>query len=185
MVRAKKVPFGAYDQLARVEGLLDGAVGRRLGYLSQLCGGRVLTLGQTVDLVVEEYDVKVDIAAYGVNEVVAADGQRVAVTGAYPDAETRVGNLDSRSYGAGAAVDRMETEGLHVVYETRRAADARYECEAVVRYVQSVRHLGHGALYGVEDGVVTAARTPFYHLVALEVGRGIFVVCHDIICRLK
>ena len=173
--------LGAYDQLARVEGLLDRAVGRGLGDLAQLRGGGVLPLGQAVDLVVEENDVQVDVAADGVDEVVAADGQRVAVTGRHPDREARVGHLDARCHGVGAAVDRVEAEGLHVVDEARRAADARYEREEVVGRVGAVGNLGQCALHGVQNGVVAAAGAPAYLLVAFEIRRGVFEVCHGVI----
>ena len=173
--------LGADDQLARVEGLLDRAVGRGLGDLAQLRGGGVLSLGQSVDLVVEEDDVQVDVAADGVDEVVAADGQRVAVTGRHPDREARVGHLDARCHGVGAAVDRVEAEGLHVVDEARRAADARYEREEVVGRVGAVGNLGQCALHGVQDGVVAAAGAPAYFLVAFEIRRGVFEVCHGVI----
>ena len=145
--------LGADDQLAGVERLLDGAVGRRLGDLAQLRGGRVLSLGQAVDLVVEEDDVQIDVAADGVDEVVAADGQRVAVACRDPHVEPRIGHLDARGHGIGAAVDRVEAEGLHVVDEARRTADARDEREEVVRRVGAVGHFGQGALHGIEDGL--------------------------------
>ena len=170
--------LGADNQLTGVKGLLDGAVGRRLGDFAQLRSGGVLTLGQTVDFVVEEDDVEVHVAADGVDEVVAADGQRVAVTGGHPDVQPRIGHLDARSHGVGASVNRVEPEGLHVVDEARRAADARDEGEEVVGRVGRICNLGQCALHGVQDGVVAATRAPAYLLVALEVGGSVFVVCH-------
>ena len=173
--------FGADHQFAGVERLFDRAVGRGLGDLAQLRGGGVLPLGEAVDLVVEEYDVQVDIAADGVYEVVAADGQRVAVARGDPDAEARVGDLDTRGHGVGAAVHRMEPVGLHVIDEPRRAADARHEREKVVRRVGRVGDLGQRALYGAEDGVVAASGAPAYLLVAFEIRGGVFVFCHGVI----
>ena len=80
-----------------------------------------MSLRQTVDLVVEQDDVQIDVAADGMDEVVAADGQRVAVTRGYPHRQTRVGRLDARSHGVRTTVDRVEAERLHVVDEARRA----------------------------------------------------------------
>ena len=48
-------------------------------------GRRILALGQAVDLVVEQDDLQVDVAADGVDQVVAADRQAVAVAGDDPD----------------------------------------------------------------------------------------------------
>jgi hypothetical protein len=55
--------------------VVGDAEGRGLGDLAQLGGGRRLALGQAVDLVVEEQDLDRDVAAQGMDEVVAADRQ--------------------------------------------------------------------------------------------------------------
>ena len=44
-------------------------------------------LGQPVDLVVEEQDLHIDIAAEGVDQMVATDGEGVTVTGDHPHRE--------------------------------------------------------------------------------------------------
>jgi len=46
--------------------------------------GEVLALGQAVDAVVEQDDLHADVAAHGMNEVVTADGQRIAVARDHP-----------------------------------------------------------------------------------------------------
>ena len=161
--------LGADDQFAGVERLLDRSVGRGLGDLAQLRSGGVLALREAVNLVVEQDDVEVHVAADGVDEVVAADGQRVAVARRHPHREARVGGLDARSHGVGASVDGVEHVGLHVVDEARRTADARHEREQVVGRVERV---------GAQNRVVAASGTPAYLLVALEIRRGVFVVCH-------
>ena len=96
----------------------------RLGPLAELRGGRVLPLGQAVDPVVEQQDVDVDVAAQGVEEVVAADGQAVAVAGDHPHLQLGPRALQSGGQGRGAAVDRVDAVGVHVVREAARAADA-------------------------------------------------------------
>ena len=85
MVRATKRRLGAERERHRVEGCVERAERRRLGDLADLRGGGVLALGQAVDLVVEQQDLEVDVAAQRVDQVVAADRQRVAVTGDDPD----------------------------------------------------------------------------------------------------
>ena len=54
-----------------------------------------LALGQTVDPVVEQDDLQVHVAAQHVEEVVAADPQRVAVAGDHPDPELRPRRLQA------------------------------------------------------------------------------------------
>ena len=65
---------------------------RRLGHLSLLAGRRELALGQAVDLVVEQQDVQVDVAAQGVDQVVTPDGQHVAVPADHPDVQVGPGH---------------------------------------------------------------------------------------------
>ena len=115
------------------------------------------------------------------DEVVAADGQRVAVARGNPNVQTRIRSLHTRSDGIGASVYGVEAEGLHIVNEARRAADARDEREEVVRRIGLVGNFGQGPLYGIQNCVVTAAGTPSYFLVAFEVCRSIFVICHGFI----
>jgi hypothetical protein len=62
-----------------------------LGDLADLGGGGVLALGQAVDLVVEQQDRHVDVAAQCVDEVVAADRQGVAVAGDDPHRQVGTG----------------------------------------------------------------------------------------------
>ena len=83
--------LGAEGQAERVERVVERAERRRLGDLAHLRGRRVLALGQAVDLVVEQQDGDVHVAAQGVDQVVAADRQRVAVAGDDPDVEVRAG----------------------------------------------------------------------------------------------
>ena len=55
--------LGAQRHADRVEGSGHQADGRRLGHLALLTGRRELALGQAVDLVVDQQDVQVDVAA--------------------------------------------------------------------------------------------------------------------------
>ena len=114
----------AHHQLTRVEGIVDGAEGGSLGHLAELGGGAVLAFRQTVDLVVEDGDVEILVAADRVDEVVAADGHRVAVAHVDPHAQSWVGQLDAGGDGAGTTVDAVETVGVDIVGDTARASDA-------------------------------------------------------------
>ncbi len=152
-------------QRHRVEGRVQGPHGGRLGDLADLGGGAVLALGEAVDAVVEQQDLEVDVAAQGVDEVVAADGQRVAVAGDDPHAQVAAGGGEAGGDGGGAAVDGVHPVGVHVVREAGGAADAGDEDDVLPGQAQ----LRHEALHGGQHGVVTAARAPAHLLVGLEV----------------
>ena len=74
-----------------------------------------MPLRHTVNLVVEEHQVDVDVPSDGVDEMVSADGQSVTVTAHLPDAEFRIGHLHTCGDGRGAAVDAVEPVGVHIV----------------------------------------------------------------------
>ncbi|PSK43210.1 hypothetical protein B0E38_07886 [Streptomyces sp. 111WW2] len=155
-----------------VEGCVEGAHRCRLGDLPDLGGGGVLALGQAVDPVVEQQDLEVDVAAQGVDEVVAADGERVAVPGDDPDRQVAAGGGEAGGDGGGAAVDGVHPVGVHVVREAGGAADAGDEDDVLAGEAE----LGHEALHGGEDGVVAAAGAPAHFLVGLEVLHGLLAL---------
>jgi hypothetical protein len=62
------------------ERVFDRALGVEGLDLADLRGRRVLALREAVDPVVEEQDLEVDVAAQRVDQVVAADGEAIAVT---------------------------------------------------------------------------------------------------------
>ena len=107
-----------------LNGLVDRAERRRLGDLAHLAGRRVLPLGQPVDLVVEQQDGEVHVAAQGVDQVVATDREPVAVAGDHPHVEVGPGHGEAGGHGGRPAVDGVHPVGVHVVREPARAADA-------------------------------------------------------------
>ena len=126
-VRATKVASAPSATASGLNGGSTAAVRRRLRHLAQLGGGRVLALGQPVDPVVEEQDRQVDVAPQRVDEVVAADRQRVAVAGDHPHVEVGSGHGEAGGDGRRPPVDAVDAVGVHVVREAARAADARDE----------------------------------------------------------
>ena len=110
--------LGAHHEFAGVEGIVDGTVGRGLGHLAELRRGAILTFGETVDLVVEDGDVQVLVAAHSVDKVVAADGHGVTVAHVDPHAEGGVGEFDTCGDGAGASVDAVEAVGVDIIGDT-------------------------------------------------------------------
>src|SRR5439155_2007669 len=78
-----------------VDGLLGGAEGGRLGLLPKLRSRRVLPLRQSVDPVVEQQDLDVQVAAQTMDQMIAPDAQPVAVPGDHPDRQLRSGRLET------------------------------------------------------------------------------------------
>jgi hypothetical protein len=79
--------LGAERHAHRVERVVERTERGGLGDLADLARGRVLALGQPVDLVVEHQDGEVDVAPQRVDQVVAADRQHVAVAADHPHVE--------------------------------------------------------------------------------------------------
>ena len=126
-----------------------------------------MALGQAVDPVVEQQDLEIHVASQGVDEVVATDGQGVAVAGDDPDGQ--VGAADGQSGGDGgcAAVDRMQSVGVQVVRESTGAADPGDEDDVLATQSQTRQE----PLDGGEYRVVAAPWAPADFLVALELLR--------------
>ena len=149
----------------RVERLVDRAERRGLGDLADLARGRVLALGQPVDLVVEQQDGEVHVAAQRVDQVVATDRQHVAVTTHHPHVEVGAGDGQPGGHRRCPAVDAVHAVGVHVVREAGRAADAGHEDGVLAADAQ----VGHQHLHGGEDRVVAATGAPTDLLVARPV----------------
>ena len=97
-------------ELARVDGRLRIAPVRGLGLVAGRRRGRGLALRQAVDLVVHHEVRDVEVAARGVEEVVAADRDAVAVAADRDDVELRPRELDTARERERAAVDAVEAE---------------------------------------------------------------------------
>ena len=74
-----------------------------------------MALGESVDTVVEQYDIDINVSAVGMDEVVAADGQTIAVTADLPYTEMWVGHFATGGNGGSAAVDGVHAVCGHVV----------------------------------------------------------------------
>ena len=168
-MRATNDRLGAERQRDRVERVVERAHRGRLGDLAGLGGGGVLALGQAVDPVVEEQDRHVDVAAQRVDQVVAADRERVAVTGDDPHRQVLAGRGDAGRDRRRAAVDRVHAVGVEVVGEARGAADAGDEDDVLAAQAE----VGQERLHGLEHGVVAAPGAPAHLLVGGEVLAGL------------
>src|ERR1700737_4781773 len=99
------------------------------------------------------------------DEMVAADRQRVAVAGDHPHAQLRPRHLQSGGDCRRAAMDAVKPVGVHVIREAAGAADAADEDDLLPRQPQ----LGHQLLHRGEDGEVAAPRAPAHFLIGDEV----------------
>ena len=167
IARATKVASAPIASESGLNGWSSEPIGVDFVTLPSSRRRRVLALRQPVDLVVEEQDLEVHVPAQRVDQVVAADRQRVAVAGHDPDGQVRTGHGQTGRDRRRAAVDRVHPVGLHVVREARGAADPGHEDDPLALQPE----LGHEALHGVQDRVVAAARAPAHLLVGLEVLR--------------
>ena len=167
----------AQYEAARIERFLDGAVRRSLGDGSELGGRRILALRKAVYAVVEKYYVYIDVAAYGVYEMVAANGEGVAVSAGLPDGKVRIGNLHAGGKRGGTAVYAVEAVGIHIIWKTGRASDSGNHHVAFLFISQLCAHFRQSSLEGCQNGMVAATRAPAYLLVALEILCS--ECCHD------
>ena len=173
--REERAPRAEHE-LARIERVLDRPERRGLRHLAQLRGRRVLPFGQSVDLVVEQQDIDVDIAPHGMDEMIPSDRQRVAVAGHLPYRQLRIGHLDAGSDSRRPAVNPVKAERVHIVREAGRTADARHEGKPFVLVMQRLGHLGKRPDDRRQDRMIAASGTPLDLLIALEVGRRVFVL---------
>ena len=157
--------LGARRQRDRVERGVQRPGGGRLGHLADLGGGGVLALGEAVDPVVEQQDRQVHVAAQRVDQVVAADRERVPVAGDHPDVQVGAADGHPGGDGGGPPVDRVHPVAVHVVGEPRGAADAGDDDGVLPLHAQRRHH----ALERRQDGVVAAAGAPAHLLIGGEV----------------
>ena len=103
------------------------------------------------------------------DKVIAADCKRITVAARLPNAELRIGHLETGGDGSGAAVNAVETEGIHIVRETARATDARNHHELLLALAKRLRHCGQGTLQRCQNRVVAATGAPTHFLITLEI----------------
>ena len=123
-----------------------------------------MTFGQTIDAVVEEAYVEIDIATDLVDKVVTTNSEAVAIACHLPHIEFGMASLDTRSDSTSTSVDGVKPVGVEVVWHTARAADTRDDYGLVGRYA----HLCHGFLECEANSMVATARAELNGLVTFE-----------------
>src|SRR5205807_3497094 len=116
--------LGADGQGKRPQRIVDRAEWTGFDARSRPRGGRILPFGETIDFVIEENDLHVQVTADGMDQVVAADGEAVAVARDDPYLQIGPADLQSRRKGRGTPVDTVKAVGVHVVRKTAGAADS-------------------------------------------------------------
>ena len=153
---------GAGRQERNVKGAVQVAVGGGGGLVAGGGGGGILAAGHAVDVVVEADDREAQVPAGGVDQVVAADGGAVAVTGEDDDVQLGIGHLDARGKGDGPAMGGVDGVEVQIARRAGGAADAgddddvvpvKIGVRVVDQLVQSHRHVPH-------DDAVAAAGAP-------------------------
>ena len=79
-------------------------------FLADFGSGRILAFREAVNFIVEHQHFEADVAAQHVDGVIAADGERIAVTGDDPDVEIGTREFHAGGDGGGAAVNRVKAE---------------------------------------------------------------------------
>ena len=139
-----------------IDGGVDVAEGHALGLHADAAGGRGLSGGEAVDLVVHHDVGEVEIATHGVDEVAGADAKAVAVAARDEDGHGVVGELHAAGYGKRPAVKRVHAVGVDEAGEVGGAADAADRHDFMLGDLE----FDKGLLHGGEDSEVPASRTP-------------------------
>ena len=113
-----------------------------------------MTFGQTIDAVVEQAYIEIDIATDLVDKVVATNSEAVAIARHLPNIEFGMASLDSCSDSTSTSVDGVKPVGVEVVRHTARAADTRDH----YGLVGGNAYLCHGFLQREANSVVATAR---------------------------
>ncbi len=149
---------GGDGQFADREGRLNIPVGGGGGASAEGCGRAVLAAGHAVNGIVDHQGSDADVAPGGVDEVVPADRQGVAVAHDGDHFHVGSGDLQTGGKGQGAAVGGVQGVEVHVDGHARRAADAGHQGHIVVLQTEVVdgadqcAHHHADAAAGAPDG---------------------------------
>src|SRR2546425_1455467 len=106
--KAKSTPFGSDGQRNGIERPVQRSEGRRFRFLVEFRGGRILALGQAVDLVVEQQHLDANIPAQHVDGVITANRERISVARCHPNFQVRANGLESGRHCRCAAVNGVK-----------------------------------------------------------------------------
>ena len=154
-----------------VDGPVDGAIGVGLGAATDRGGRACLVLRQTVDKVVHDDVGEVDVLPRGVIEVVAPDGEAVAITAEDEDVLVGAAQGDSGCKGQGPSVNEVYPVRIDEVGEPAGASDTGHADEIGLGQAEFLDDVEERS----EDGEVSAGRAPG-RMVGLELLLGEFLL---------
>jgi hypothetical protein len=115
-----------------------------------------LAFGQSIYAVIEKQYVYIRVPPEEMKEVIAANGETVAIARHQPNGEFRVGDLHACGNGRCSSMNGMKTISIHIIRKPTGAANPADDHKIFLRYSK----LGEGALYGVENSVIATTRAP-------------------------
>src|ERR1700754_4598076 len=163
-----KARISPHSKCKGIERMIDAAEWCRLGDLPFLRGGRILPLGQPIDLVVKQQDVQVEIAAQQMDSVIPPNTETIPVARDDPDAQLGTAGLQPRSDSRSTPMDRMHAIGIHIIGKTAATTYPRNNNDVLPGYSQG----RHNFLHLGEDDIIPASRAP-----------ADLLVCSKIFCR--
>ena len=111
----EEITTGTQRQLGRDKRIFHRPIRRTLGYETTVGCRGVLSLRQTIDLIVEKNDIQIDITTDSVDKMITADSQAVAITRNQPYAQVRASRLYAGSDSRSTTMDRMEAIRIHII----------------------------------------------------------------------
>ena len=147
---------GSFREFHHVEFAVN--VGIRRGRRDCAAAGkrRMLAAGHAVNPVIHDNRRHFDIAAGGVDEMIPADGERVAVAHRDDHFQFRAAQLDAGRKGERPAMQRVKRMKIHVAGDARRTADPGHHHEFVFLPAEVVNR----PQQGVQDNAMPAAGAP-------------------------
>ena len=121
---SKEVSTCTKAQFCWTEGVLHSTIRTALADKATGTGWRILTLGETIDTIVQENHIQVYVSTVGMYEVVAANGKAITVATYLPYGKAWVCHLAACCNGCGTAMDGVHAVGSHIVRQTAGATDA-------------------------------------------------------------
>ena len=116
--------IGTKGQCPRIEWMIETSVRGRLRYFMFFAGRRILPFGESVNLIVEQQNLHIEITAQQVNEVVTTNAHSVAITGYNPHAQLGANCLEAACHGGCTTVNRVHPIRIHIIREARRTTNA-------------------------------------------------------------
>jgi len=147
---------GGDGLLERVDRIINRTPEVGLALEAERRRGRGLFLREAVNPVVHHAIGHLDVLARGVVEMVAADGEGIAIAAEHEDVQVGARKGNAAGERQRAAVDVMRTVSLHEIWEAAGAADARDSGDLLVPHLAFFNQLEIQR----EDGEVTAAGAP-------------------------